>query len=590
MTRKRKNENSGGKAPKRHPAGREPAVDVESATPDRRPFDWWRENLEAFGIAVILAVVIRHFAVEAFEIPTGSMAETLYGLHAELQCSNCSTWYNVALRSDSSTGKVTTRYRQYLIYDGPCGNPECGRRLHAGSAGGGPLRAVGEKIRCGACGTVFQGRDLGDYKVEEALTRDTRCPICHLRERDTVLLESNRCGGHKILVNKFAYAFGQPRRWDVIVFEFDQWKNYIKRLVGLPGERIDVWDGDLYVNGRIERKTNVPRVQKSLWTLISDSDVPERGLNPVDAWGEVASAESGRRRDIPKVAEWDPRVQRWRINAREDHGILHYQRGFDNYYSYNLIQDQDLGGTPDLVEVGDKKVAFTARVVARGPQGDSRLPSWVGAEIRDGNFSFRLELPVGAASEENPATLVRLENDPGSLDPGDGPSIRRPAVEGFPRATAPVAAPVGEPVRIELENVDDRVAARVDGEEVLVLEYRSLPVDTLPERVSARPQEPSLMRGHHYVYLLATNIEVELESIQVYRDMYYIAEAGGQPWISHGIELGPREYFAMGDNAPSSSDGRYWGAIPKDHLMGRAFVVFWPLLSMDRGFMGKFIR
>jgi signal peptidase I len=590
MSRKRKSEKAGGKAPKAQPAGRQPAVKVEAATPDRRPFDWWRENLEAFGIAVILAVVIRHFAVEAFEIPTGSMAETLYGLHAELQCSNCSTWYNVALRSDSSTGKVTTRYRPYLVYEGPCGNPECGRRLHARSSRVGPLRAPGDEIQCGACGTAFQGRRLDDYKAREALVRDTRCPLCHLREKDTVLLKSNRHGGHKILVNKFAYSFGQPQRWDVIVFEFDQWKNYIKRLVGLPGERIDVWDGDLYVNGRIERKTDVPRVQKALWTLISDSDLPEKGFNPVEAWAEVASAESGRRRDIPKVAEWDPRVQRWRINAREDHGILHYQRGFDNYYSYNLLQDTLLEGTPPLVEVGDKKVAFTARVVARGPQGDSRLPSWMGAEIRDGDFSFRLQVPVGTASEENPAMLVRLQNDPGSMDSHEGPSIRRPEVEGFPRATARVAVPVGEPVRIEFENVDDRVAARIDGEEVLVIEYSSLPVETLPERISARPQEPSLMRGGHYIHLLATNLEVELESIQVWRDMYYIADGGRLPWTRRGIELGPEEYFAMGDNAPSSSDGRYWGAIPTDHLMGRAFVVFWPLLSMNRGFTGKFIR
>jgi hypothetical protein len=37
--------------------------------------------------------------VEAFEIPTGSMADTLYGIHAWLKCPNCSVDYNVALHT-----------------------------------------------------------------------------------------------------------------------------------------------------------------------------------------------------------------------------------------------------------------------------------------------------------------------------------------------------------------------------------------------------------------------------------------------------------------------------------------------------------
>jgi signal peptidase I len=43
------------------------------------------------------------------------------------------------------------------------------------------------------------------------------------------------------------------------------------------------------------------------------------------------------------------------------------------------------------------------------------------------------------------------------------------------------------------------------------------------------------------------------------------------------VELGPDEYFMMGDNRPSSSDSRQFGAIPEDQIVGRAFVVIWPL-------------
>ncbi|MHC5038166.1 MAG: signal peptidase I [Planctomycetota bacterium] len=49
------------------------------------PGGWLRENLEAIVVAVIMALVIRHFCVEAFKIPTSSMEPTLYGNHPELR-------------------------------------------------------------------------------------------------------------------------------------------------------------------------------------------------------------------------------------------------------------------------------------------------------------------------------------------------------------------------------------------------------------------------------------------------------------------------------------------------------------------------
>ncbi|HVR76057.1 MAG TPA: S26 family signal peptidase, partial [Planctomycetota bacterium] len=221
-----------------------PAVEAaqETARGDRTAFDSVRENLEALIIAVILAVVIRHFTVEAFEIPTGSMANTLYGLHAWLDCPNCLTEFNVSLSSDRSTGQVNVPYREMWVHDGACENPACALRLHSRGPNGGELAGPGATIGCGACGTAFQ-RPPGTYRRVPAIDAPARCPICHF-PYVAVLLQKNKTGGHKILVNKFAYSLGSPARWDVIVFEFDQWVNYIKRLVGMPGERVQIWDGD----------------------------------------------------------------------------------------------------------------------------------------------------------------------------------------------------------------------------------------------------------------------------------------------------------------------------------------------------------
>ncbi len=69
--------------------------------------------------------------------------------------------------------------------------------------------------------------------------------------------------GDKILVNKFIYRFREPQRGDIIVFTtrgivgLDQDKDYIKRLVGLPGDEIEIKNHHVYVNGERLEKPNI---------------------------------------------------------------------------------------------------------------------------------------------------------------------------------------------------------------------------------------------------------------------------------------------------------------------------------------------
>lgn len=53
----------------------------------------------------------------------------------------------------------------------------------------------------------------------------------------------------KMIVNKFIYAIKEPERFDIVIFHANDEKDFIKRVIGLPGEHVEVKDNILYING-----------------------------------------------------------------------------------------------------------------------------------------------------------------------------------------------------------------------------------------------------------------------------------------------------------------------------------------------------
>ena len=65
-------------------------------------------------------------------------------------------------------------------------------------------------------------------------------------------MESTLQHGDNLIVDKISYRFHDPSRYDIIVFPYKYEENtfYIKRIIGLPGETVQVKDGYTYINGK----------------------------------------------------------------------------------------------------------------------------------------------------------------------------------------------------------------------------------------------------------------------------------------------------------------------------------------------------
>src|SRR5436309_9492022 len=86
------------------PKPAEPEKSAKPAPPRDEGGAHVKETLESIVVAFILAFIFRCFVVEAFVIPTGSMAPTLLGAHTRYQCPDCGYRFDVNYSSPDHDG------------------------------------------------------------------------------------------------------------------------------------------------------------------------------------------------------------------------------------------------------------------------------------------------------------------------------------------------------------------------------------------------------------------------------------------------------------------------------------------------------
>jgi signal peptidase I len=214
-----------------------------------------------------------------------------------------------------------------------------------------------------------------------------------------------RYGGDRVLADHMAYMLREPRRFEIVVFRYPLRRDilFVKRLVGLPGEKLEIKGGDIWVDGAVARKP--PLVQESLWQEL----FPRRASAPSARPKSVADAWRGSEDDGWRKAGDDA----LRIVPRG--GAL----GVAAYRSRLTVHDVRVGF--DAEPVGDAAVA-TLRVTTRGK---------------------RVTMTVPAPGSDVAATLQLGDEPVVALDAG-----------------------IGTGARVELAVADGLARALVDGREV----------------------------------------------------------------------------------------------------------------------------
>ena len=448
--------------------------------------------------AFILAFVFRAFVLEAFRIPTGSMAETLKGDHFRMRCTQCGFEYDRNFNAE--------RYA---------------RRRNQTKAG---KFRLNPSPRCSSCG--------------------------YYEEPGTAIKKSN---GDRILVLKCLYQFTEPKRWDVTVFKnpTDPYESYIKRMIALPGETLQIIDGDVYINARIARKP--PKVQREMWMPIYNNDY--RPVNPAKPkfngkpWQQPFTNTKG--------SEWNLNgspIFTLEGSAEQIHTIYYDStRGNDFKASYAY-------GNPDYYEnlpfCSDLMMKFYAKIGNR--------PGTIGIGLSKHRITYKASIDSAGNM-----TIEKITSDKTSTILAE-------------KQIRPL--PADKSILINFANVDRQLIFEA-GKEKLIFD---LGLNSDQATSNGRIQPDAFIFGSG---------SLSLSHIALYRDTYYLANSQtmNQSPILRAAEDSPftlndDEFFVMGDNSPDSFDSRLWdtpgignngieyriGTVPRDYLIGKAFFVYWP--------------
>ncbi len=566
------------------------AKSAATAMPEKHPSTrGGRETVEALVIAFVLAFLIRTFQAEPFVIPTGSMAPTLMGVHKDIFCDQCGQRFRVNASDEVGDAAVAIRQavasRQLTPSEGQ-------RRLQGIQCAGGV---------CPQCRYVQPIRSDG-LGLERALVPGVE-PV-----------PTKPCySGDRLVVNKYTYSFGDPERWDILVFKYpgNGQMNYIKRLVGLPGEELRLFNGNLFAHPAGESEYKIapkpPSKMLAMRHLVYDSEREPASLHAA-GW----------------PLRWRSENNTWSVEAKPNGKTVAPQYQVDGsggattaWLRYHHtppgepVWQRVLGGEKNLSYepkpgLVTDFIAYNTRILRQqvAALGQYTLPPTHSGLHWVGDLMVEADVKIESASGKLLLELVEAGTHYGcEIDIATGEAtLWQRAFETTERVTLETAA---TSIRgkgnheIRFANFDDRLVLWVDGN-VIPLKGNCGDEDTFDERYAKVPQTSGSDAGDLAPASIGSQgAKLSVRALRLWRDTYYLADDWrregrrlfvtdydlpalqrqyGPQWMGQllsmpttpedwGIladrrhvdfELAEDQFFVMGDNSPESLDARLW--------------------------------
>ncbi len=385
--------------------------------------------------------------------------------------------------------------------------------------------------QCQDCGISF--RCGLEYVPSELMAV---CPNCGFNQNRLEL--TARKAGKRVVIDRWADWMRGPKIWQAVAFSSPHDSNYliVKRLVAHGKGEIELHNGDLFVDGRIQRKS-LDQLRQMRILVYDDHYRPTRSPKLPTRWhGKDADS-------------------RWRLTST---GYVHDRASVecgssqpppgDPVASIDWLEYTQwtcwLNPAPPLPRTGPAPIvdhyAYNQNLARSGlhPVSDIMLQckttingtGQIVFRIDDGVDRFELELGF-------PDLLCRLWHNESVVWQGQR-ALQR------------------QPWSIEFAVCDQRVLTAINGRTLLEHSYE--PSD-IPRRTISTP-----------LALGTTGPKLEVESLQVYRDVYYLGPNGQRHWAVPQ-PLGPDQWFALGDNVPVSIDSRQTGPVSADAIIGPVY-------------------
>ena len=353
----------------------------------------------------------------------------------------------------------------------------------------------------------------------------------------------------RVIVDKFSYHFRDPERFEIVVFKYplESNKNFIKRIVGMPGEQMRLAGGDVFVKPKNATDWQVLRRPRPI------QDAQLRRLTTGGDWLKLGDARAGWRVESGSDGDDIEALGSGRVAFPRANSTL--QIGGSSAGAPGSIRDGYLDGYPEGMK---SKISVRGKGSGVNDVSDVRVAAeieatagteWVRLRIHEAARTFSFALP-GPAAPDGAGARIEVSG----LEPAYADTLTEATAEPALRLAADDA------VRIEVQNLNDLLELRIDGDLVASLEV---------------PPAPTQPRAYVDIAVEARDgARTRIDDVRIWRDIYYVdLNQKTTAWA-----IPDDSYVMLGDNSQDSSDGRDWTAARFQVVQGD---------DVDAGFRGN---